>query len=38
MGSNNRNLESGLEFENLDFPDKLYEKIQSTYKMIKEII
>jgi malate/lactate dehydrogenase len=38
MGSNNRNLESGLEFENLDFPDKLYEKIQSTYKMLKEII
>ncbi len=38
MGSNNRNLESGLEFERLDFPEKLFEKIESTYDMLKEII
>ncbi len=38
MGSNNRNLESGLEFERLDLPEELFTKIESTYNMLKEII
>jgi len=38
MGSKNRNLNSGLEFEKLDFPEKLYKKINSTYENLKGII
>lgn len=38
MGSKNRNLESGLEFERLDFPDKLFKKIEETYENLKGII
>jgi len=38
MGSNNRNLDSGLEIEKLKLPDELFKKIEETYKMLKEII
>jgi len=38
MGTNNRNLDSGLEIEKLNLPDELFEKIEKTYQMLKEII
>jgi hypothetical protein len=38
MGSKNRNLESGLEFEQLNFPEELYGKIKTTYENLKGII